>query len=454
MSRLESIGKDMVMGKQFYLILAVLLAPAVVPADSIRVGDQHYTEVYIREGKDAYYVYHPEAGRMERLSKGAGVSEVVISDDAAHREALLARYNANPGVVRAESLALRPGQKPAPAAPLSDAPASVKSIKSSQKAVLNGDLLKHRRQMKGLAEFEAQLAHWKTLPDELREDIQAGLYETLAQRTARRAADRENALVQLNQLDGTKAVVQQQLASAAQARASAVEQARAEDSSDFYLNAYENSKGYYQTYSLYYDECKRLRSIPFWWYTEDSSLYDAAMTERSRTKRKIGAADQAYARQASAYGNQLDSVERAMSRQERAANAAVAKSIDEQRRFGDQQMRAAALAEATETNYVPRLRALTLDAWQGVAATQLPEFTVGPGLWQLECRLVGPGSEEGFAVTLYDAETGKPFTRIASPDFLGMRTKVFDKPGRYYLVVEQGLVPVAYEIEASTLELR
>jgi hypothetical protein len=35
-----------------------------------------------------------------------------------------------------------------------------------------------------------------------------------------------------------------------------------------------------------------------------------------------------------------------------------------------------------------------------------------------------------------------------------MRTKVFDKPGRYYLVVEQGLVPVAYEIEASALELR
>lgn len=439
------------MGKRFYLILAALLTPAVAPADSIRVGDEFYRDVYIREGKDFYYVYHPDAGRMDRVSKRmTTVSEVAISDDAAHREELLARYNANLGVTRAEA----PVSKAAPKSTSTGEAAPAKVAKMSGTAVLSGDLLKHRRQMKGLAEFEAQLAHWKTLPEELREDIQAGLYETLAQRTARRAADRENALVQLNQLDGTKSVVQQQLASAAQARVSAVEQARAEDSSDFYLNAYENSKGYYQTYSLYYDECDRLRSIPFWWYTEDSSLYDAAMTERSRTKSKIGAAEQAYARQASVYENKLDSVERAISRQERAANAAVAKSIDEQRRFGDQQMRAAALAEATETNYVPRLRALTLDAWKGVAATQLPEFTVGPGLWQLECRLVGPGSEEGFAVTLYDAETGMPFTRIADPDFLGMRTKVFDKPGRYYVAVEQGLLPVAYEVEASALELR
>ncbi len=439
------------MGKRFYLILAALLTPAVVSADSIRVGDQFYRDVYIREGKDFYYVYHPDAGRMERVSKRmTTVSEVVISDDAAHREALLARYNANPGVARAEA----PVSKAASKSTNKAEAAPAKVVKMSGTAVLSGDLLKHRRQMKGLAEFEAQLAHWKTLPEELREDIQAGLYETLAQRTARRAADREKALVKLDHLDGTKSVVQQQLASAAQARAAAVEQARADDSSDFYLDAYENSKGYYQTYSLYYDECERLRSIPFWWYTEDASLYNAAMEERSRTKSKIGAAEQAYARQASAYGSQLNSVERAMSRQERAANAAVAKSIDEQRRFGDQQMRAAALAEAAATNYVSSLRALTIDAWQGLAATQLPEFTVGPGLWQLECHLVGSGSEEGFAVTLYDAETGKPFTRLASPDFLGMRTKVFDKPGRYYLVVEQGLVPVAYEIEASALELR
>lgn len=442
------------MGKRFYLIVAAVLAPAVVPADSIRVGDRHFTEVYIREGKDAYYVYHPEEGRMERVNKGAGVSEVEISEDTAYREALLARYNSNPGVARAESPTHRAENKPTPAGSPSEAPVSIKASKPAQTAILDGDLVKHRRQMKGLAEFEAQLAHWKTLPEALREDIQAGLYETLAERTARRAADHDRALARMGQLDDTRSAVQQQMYSAAQARASAVEQARAEDSSDFYLNAYESSKGYYRTYAYYHDECEGLRTVPIWWYTEDASLYDAAMAERSRTRNRIGAAEQAYARQASAYGNQLNSVERAMSRQERAAKAAVAKSNDEQRRFGNRQTRAAALAEATETGYVPQLRALTINAWQGLAATQLPEFIAGPGIWQIECRLVGPGSEEGFAVTLYDAESGKPFTRIADPDFLGMRTQVFDKPGRYYIVVEQGLVPVAYEIEASALEMR
>lgn len=451
---LNVFGKDMVMGKRFYLVLAALLTPAVVSADSIRIGERHFDDVYIREGKADYYIYHPDAGRMERVSKGPSVSEVVISADPAHREALLARYNAHPGVARAESPSTTSAPRLPAATPSVPLASTGKRSTPGPTAILSGDLLKHRRQMKGLAEFEAQLAHWKTLPDELRENIQAGLYETQAERTARRAADHESALAKLNQLDGTRSAVQQQLASAAQARAYAVDQARAEDSSEFYLNAYESSKGYYRTYAYYHDECEGLRTVPIWWYTEDSSLYDAAVAERSRTKSRIGAVEQAYAQQANVYGNQLNYVERAMTRQQRAAKAAVAKSQDEQRRLGDQQVRAAALEEATETDYVPRMRALTIDAWRGLASTQLPEFTVGPGIWKLDCRLVGSGSEAGFALTLYNAETGKPFTRIADSDFLGMRTRVFDEPGRYYVVVEQGLEPVAYEIEVSALELR
>ena len=143
-----------------------------------------------------------------------------------------------------------------------------------------------------------------------------------------------------------------------------------------------------------------------------------------------------------------------MSQQERAARAAVAKSIDEQRRFGGRQMRAAALAEATEADYQPRLRALSVASWAGIAARQMPEFTVSEGVWRLDCRLAGAGDEGGFAVTLYDAETDKPFTRIAGADFLGMRTRVFDEPGRYYVVVEQGLAAIPYEVEVSALELR
>ena len=427
------------MGRLFYLIVAGLLITTLAPADSIRVGDVFYRDVYIREGKDFYTVYHPEEGRMERVSKHrSNVSEVAISEDAAYREDLLTRYRAKLGPAL-------PTPAPEVSAPKPAAPASVTRT-------LDGDLVKYRQQMKGLAEFESQQAHWKSLPEDVRVDIQAGLYETLTQRTARRAADREHALVQLNQLGGTKAVVQDQLASAARERVSAVQQAQSEDQSKFYLNAYENSKGYVQTWSLYYDECEKLRSFPTLWYTEDPSLYHAALTERSRTDQKIGAAEDSYAQQASVYDSQLNKVERAMTQQERAAKAAVAKSIDEQRRFGDRQSRAAALAEATEAGYLPQLRATEVDIWRSASAQRMPEFSVGRGLWRLDCRV--PEGADDFAVTLYDAETGKPFTRIAGPDFLGMRTRVFDDPGKYYITVEQGLRAVPYEIEVSTLDFR
>lgn len=428
------------MGKLFYLVVGVLVIAPPALADSIRVGDDLYRDVYIREGKDFYFVYHPEAGRMERVSKHrSNVSDLVISADAAYREGLMAQFRAKQGAAPAE---------PAPVTP----PKSADSKPAVQ--TLNGDIVKFRQQMKDLAVFESQLAHWQTLPEDIREDIQAGLYETLAQRTARRVADREHALVQLDELDGTKAVVEQQLASAASQRAQAVNQAQAEDRSDFYLNAYENSKGYVRSYRWYYDECEKLRTVPVWWYTENPSLYDAALAERSYTDQRIGEADSTFARQASQFGSQLNAVDKAMTLQERAAKAAVAKSQDEQRRFGDQQMRAEALAEATEVGYQPRLSTFSVDAWKGVSAVQLPEFAVGEGLWKIDCRLTGTGSEEGFAATLFDAETGQPFTRIAGADFLGMRTRVFDEPGTYYIVVEQGLAAVSFEVAVSALEMR
>jgi hypothetical protein len=428
------------MGKLFYTLMGIALAVCSARADSIRVGNVLYRDVYIREGKDFYFVYHPEAGRMERVSKHrSNVSEVVMSEDTAYREGLMAQFRA------------RQGGAPAEAAPTK---ASKSVVPADSVQTLNGDLVKFRAQMKDLALFEAQLAHWQTLPEDVRKDIHAGLYETLAQRTARRAADRVNALVQLDELGGTKAVVEQELASAAAERAAAVERAQAEDESDFYLRAYENSKGYVRTDHLYYDECENLRSIPMWWYTEDPSLYDAALAERSWTADKIGAAEQTFAHQASVYGSELNKVERAMTQQERAAKAAVAKSQDEQRRYGDRQMRAAALADATEAGYRARLSPLPIDAWEGVSAGRMPEFTVGEGIWRLDCRVGGGGSEEGFAVTIFDADTDQPFTRIAGGDFLGMRTRIFDEPGRYYVVVEQGLAAVPYEIEVSALELR
>jgi hypothetical protein len=418
------------MNRSFYLLLCVLLTSIDVPADSIRIGDVQHRDVYIRTGKDFYFVYFPNDGTMERVARRrSNVSGVEISEDAAYRESLWDRYEAtkaNPP----EAVATPPVPR-----------------------TLEGDLLKHRESMKALALFEAQLAHWKALPPDAREAIAAGREQVLARRTAQRALEHERALAQRQALEGTKAAVAQEWASAAEARAAAVRQVQAEDQSDFYLRAYENSKGYVgPTYYFYRDWEDNLRVFPTWWYTEDPSLYDAALEERATTSREIGAVERDYAARAKSYDQKLEKVEKGISLKERIARSAVAKVADDHFRIGNQQSRIDLLIEAADTIYVPQFRADTLAAWSGSAAQRTPEFTVGRGVWQLNCVVVGPS--DGFSATLYNAKTNQPFTRIAGPDFLGMRLRVFDEPGTYYLEIDPGAVPGTYAIDVSALSLR
>lgn len=53
-------------------------------------------------------------------------------------------------------------------------------------------------------------------------------------------------------------------------------------------------------------------------------------------------------------------------------------------------------------------------------------------------------------MTVFDAETGTPFTRVSGVDFLQMRVRVLDGPGRYYLEIEQDDSNIPYEINAVT----
>lgn len=423
------------MTRWLYLVLVTALTSTGVPADSIRIDGQLYRDVYIRTSKDFYRVYYPEEGRVERVSRRRStVTDVHISDDVSYREGLLERYET---------------QKAAPAVPATE------SRPTASVPTLKGDLMKFQLEMRSLAAFESQLAHWKTLSGDVREDIEAGLYETLAERTARRAADRDEALAQVQQLGSKKLNVEEQLAAAARDRAEAVQQVQAADQSDFYLRAYENSKGYVgPVYHYYFDECDGLRTFPTWWYTEDPSLYKAALAEQSQTRRQINTVENVYAEHVSAYGKALEQVDRAMTQQERQARASVSKAIDEQHRYGSRQAQVAALASAMEADYRPRLVDTPLESWSGSVGQRTPEFYVGRGLWRIDCRVADEATATGFSVTLYDAETGKPFTRISGPDYLGMRTRVFDQPGRYYLVVAQGGIPVPYEITVSAVSLR
>ena len=390
------------MFRAFYLVVIWVLTASVLPADTIRVGDKYHRDVYIRVSSDYYYIYHPEEGRHERVSRRrSDISEPRIDEDETVR------------------------------------------------------VLKIKKRKKNLAEFESQLAHWRELDSEAQEAILVGLQMTLLKRSELREVGHANAVGDLEALDVKKATVESQLDAAAQARADAVRQAQAEDSADYYLDEYENSRVLVgPVYHYYYDDYGNIRVAPTWWYDQDESLYAQAQAERERTRRRIDAAEATYGARAETYGNELQSVQKSISQRERDARAVVSKAYDEQRRYGAWQARIGALMEATAGDYEPRVQANPVQTWAGSGNRRTDSFRVDEGLWRIDCRLIEAVASENFSVTVYDADTDVPFTRIAGADFLGMRMRIFDKPGNYYLVVDQGVLDVAYEISVSTLILK
>jgi hypothetical protein len=416
-----------------YLFLLVLLTPICSSADSIRVGDTSYRDVYIGVSADYYYIHHPGKGERERISRRrSDISDVVIDTDPARRDALLAQYRTakTGGTLVAEKTPVE----------------------------LGGDVVqvhRFRKEMRNMAVFESQFSHWRSLSPETRELIQEGLQESLVLRAEKRAIDHENSLVRLEELDAEKAAVENELESAAIARETAVARAEAENGEGRYLDAYRSSRvrvgPYYQYYQDYYGN---IRTVPRYWYERDETLYDAATEERYRTQQRIEAAELDYADQAAVYGSQYDSVQGAISRRAQDVRATVSKSQDEQRRYGFYLGRIAALEEAEADGYQPRLRASTLASWNGSGNQKTPSFTVASGIWRIDCRGVEGDLADSFSVTVFDAERGVPFTRIAGADFLGMRSRVFDESGSYYLVVEQGLGGGHYEIRVDAISAR
>lgn len=420
------------MVRPLYLMVAFTVMAGMAAADSLRIGDVWYRDVYIRVSQDYYYVHHPDTGVLEKVSRRRrNVSDLVISPNATRREAILERYRA-----------------------ARDAAQAAEQETRSTTPRVDGDLLKKQRRLESLALFESQLAHWQGLSPERQQWIEQGLGETLEQRTEQRVADHTQAVDQIEILDSDKMAVEERVVSAAYARETAVEQAQADDASNFYLDAYENSKGYVgPVYHYYYDEHDRLRAVPTWWYTEDPSLYDAALAERHRTERRIGEAEEDYRARMTRYENELESVEKAISQRERDARAALSKAHDETLRYSAWQARVAALKEADETGYRPQMIPTPIAEWSGSGERRSPEFTVGRGLWRLECKGAGLRTPNGFSVTVYDATTDTPFTRISNGDFLGMRARIFDRPGTYYVVIDQGIDTVNWEVSVTTLDL-
>lgn len=88
----------MTIQRTFALLLAGFAATALTAvsaaADSVRIGDSHYDNVYVLDGESMYYVLLPGTGDILNVSKDNPDAHVEISANEAQRRSLYAQYKA------------------------------------------------------------------------------------------------------------------------------------------------------------------------------------------------------------------------------------------------------------------------------------------------------------------------------------------------------------------------
>jgi hypothetical protein len=163
------------------------------------------------------------------------------------------------------------------------------------------------------------------------------------------------------------------------------------------------------------------------------------------------AANEAYGKEADAHKAVIDEVESAITQQERDAQAVENKGKDAARRYGAYLDRIDGLILASQAGYEPGLKFNVLETWQSDGDKKTPTVLIESSLWRLHCEREDFGLDGDFAITVYDAETDTPFTRIADKDFLKMRSRIFERQGKYYFVVEQDSDRIPYELTVSAV---
>ncbi len=108
------------------------------------------------------------------------------------------------------------------------------------------------------------------------------------------------------------------------------------------------------------------------------------------------------------------------------------------------------LSIAIKGDYANRLTPEVVDSWEGDRSRKTAPFSIEDSFWRLDCLRDDFGQAGAFSVTVYDADTDRPFTRLGDVDYLQMRVRVLEGPGRYYLKIEQDESGIPYEIRAVT----
>lgn len=402
--------------KVVFWALGACLAWTPALADSIKVGGVFHKDVYIVTKPQYYLVHFPNEGRVEKISRARrDVETPVIDSDAAAREAIRVRYDARRAEVEG----------------------ALKSV-PDEAVELDTETFLQKEALVDVAVFETQFDHWRGLSEVQQDGILREILNLSASKEAKWAGEQSTIQSRLSGLDAAKAERESALAVARSKRDATIEDAKRDSAAGIFMEEYEKS--------ILRRQMGNSNYIHEHWL-------EAAETEAEIESRRMRAANEAYGKEADAHKSVIDEVESAITQQERDAQAVENKGKDAARRYGAYLDRIDGLILASQEGYEPGLEFKPLESWQAVGDKRTPEVVIETSLWRLQCERADFGLDGDFAITVYDAETDAPFTRMADKDFLKMRSRIFERPGRYYFVVEQDANQIPYELTVSTVKV-
>ena len=408
------------------IVFACVLLLELVSADAIRVGAKHYRDVYIKQSKQYYVVHHPEEGRIEKVSRRRqDVSGLRIEVDELKRQELFARFEARKAEVEL---------------------ASQKSGRGSSKTRDSGQFQK-RQQLEEQAKFETQLAHWKGLSDAERNRIVGALEGRATRSAAHRSRTFHEGKGKIEGLETVRSMAREQQEAAKVVAGDAIKVITERSAAE----GYGEMK---RQYALRRDNKNPRTVTRRERFVDDFTVdyYQAAESaQRNVDRRRVAAVEEAYSAANSAYERELDRVNGAISWEEKNARSVQSKLHDSQLRYRQYRTRIEDLDLAIEQNYVSRIGFRSVANWDGNKKLRTEPFGIGDRPWRLHCRPVNVEGVTGFSVAVYSADTELPITSIGDGDFLGMRARILDGPGPFYLVIDPGSTGTSYKIDVSAV---
>lgn len=399
-----------------FLAIGLCLVTGSASADSIKAGGVLHKDVYIITKPQYYLVHFPEEGRVEKISRARrDVEAPTIDSDTAAREAIRARYDARRAEVEG----------------------ALKAV-PDEAVELDTEAFLQKEALVDAAVFETQFEHWRGLSNEQQERVLREILNLSASKAAKWEGEQSTVASRLVELDAAKASRETELANVEAKRKEAIKDAERRNSTDFYLRLHEREL-------VEYERGNSDHVSDYWLRGAD--------TEQALEARRKAKANQTYGKEAEAQKAALGEVESAITQQERDALFVENKGKDAARRYGAYLDRIDGLILASQAGYEPGLKFNVRETWQSDDDKKTPTVMIEGSLWRLHCEREDFGLDGDFAITVYDAETDTPFTRIADKDFLKMRSRIFERPGKYYFVVEQDSNRIPYELTVSTVKV-